>query len=338
MAAGIQRPGNGDSTMRLKLFNGVLAGLAVTAVSALSGCGEPTSAPPATTTAGGQVVEIVARGLQFIAPDEIPSGWTTFRFRNESSMTHFAVIERLPDGVGIKEQQEQAAPIFQQGMDLLTAGDAAAATEKFGELPEWFGQIVFMGGPGLTGPGQVSETTVYLDPGTYLLECYVKTNGVFHSYNPAPDAYGMVHEFTVMETANGLSQPKADIRITVSAERGIEVEGDPTPGEHTVLILFADQKVYENFVGHDVHLVRLGDDTDLERLAAWMDWSRPGGLETPAPALFLGGANEMPAAHSAYYSVSLEPGHYAWIAEVPDPAGKGMLRTFEVTTSSASGY
>lgn len=324
--------------MRFDLFHGTLAGLVVAVTATLTGCGKPAPAPPGNAASPDAVVEVVARGLQFSAPDEIPSGWTTFRFRNESGMTHFAVIERLPQGVGIKEQQEQAAPIFQQGMDLLNAGDADAAAEKFAELPEWFGQIVFMGGPGLTGPGQVSETTVYLDPGTYLLECYVKTNGVFHSYNPAPDAYGMVHEFTVTETANGAPQPTADMRITISAERGIEVEGDPTPGEHTVLILFADQKVYENFVGHDVHLVRLGDDTDLERLAAWMDWSRPGGLETPAPAFFLGGANEMPAAHSAYYSFSLQPGHYAWIAEVPDPASKDMLKTFEVTTGSPSGY
>jgi hypothetical protein len=28
--------------------------------------------------------------------------------------------------------------------------------------------------------------------------------------------------------------------------------------------------------------------------------------------------------------VELTPGRYAWIAEVPDPAAKGMLRTFTV--------
>jgi len=301
------------------------------AIAAIGGCGKPEPAAPP------PVYEVVARGLQFIAPAEIPSGWTTFRFRNESGMTHFAVIERLPEGIGIREQQEQAAPIFQQGMDLISAGDAEAAGKKFGELPEWFGQIVFTGGPGMTGPGQVSETTLFLEPGRYLLECYVKTNGVFHSYNPDPNAYGMVHEFVVTDDASSAQEPDADIRITLSSARGMEVQGDTSAGHHEVQVTFEDQKVYGNYAGHDVHLVRLADDTDLEQLAAWMDWSRPGGLETPAPAMFLGGTEEMPAGRTAYFEVSLEPGRYAWIAEVPDPAGKGLLQTFEVAGSPA-GY
>lgn len=38
----------------------------------------------------------------------------------------------------------------------------------------------------------------------------------------------------------------------------------------------------------------------------------------------------MPAGSTAYLTVHLTPGHYAWIAEVPDPAAKGMLKTFTV--------
>ncbi len=51
------------------------------------------------------VVEVIARGLTLEAPDEIPSGWTTFRFRNESPMTHFAVVESVPDGRGSESHQ-----------------------------------------------------------------------------------------------------------------------------------------------------------------------------------------------------------------------------------------
>jgi len=32
----------------------------------------------------------------------------------------------------------------------------------------------------------------------------------------------------------------------------------------------------------------------------------------------------------AYFTVDLSPGNYAWVAEVPDPQGKGMLETFTV--------
>jgi hypothetical protein len=294
-----------------------------------SGCSERDSAP---SHPGGNlnVVEVTARGLEFEAPDEIPSGWATFRLNNESGMIHFAVLQRLPEGIALKDQQEQIAPVFQEGMDLLNAGESDAALEKFGELPEWFGQIVFKSGPGLISAGQTAETFVYLEPGTYLLECYVKTNGIFHSYNSSPSAYGMVHELTVTEESSGAPEPRATLTITLSSERGIEIEEEPTPGKHIVAVHFEDQKVHENFLGHDVHVVRLENDTDIEDLAIWMDWSQPTGLQTPAPAEFLGGTQEMPAGETAYFTVHLEPGRYAWIAEVTSPAEKGMLKTFTV--------
>jgi hypothetical protein len=283
------------------------------------------------------VVDVTARGLEFEAPDEILSGWTTFRFNNESGMIHFALLQRLPEGIALKDQQEQVVPVFQKGMDLLNAGESDAAMEKFGELPEWSSQVVYMSGPGLTSAGQTAETSVYLEPGTYLLECYVKTNGVFHSYNPSPSAYGMVHELTVTEESSSAPEPRATLTITLSSERGIEVEGDPTPGEHTVAVHFEDQQIHENFVGHDVHLVRLENDTDIEELAIWMDWTQPTGLETPAPAEFLGGTQEMPAGSQAFFTVRLEPGRYAWIAEVTNPAEKGMLKIFTVPPGGGSG-
>ena len=299
-----------------------------------SGCSERDSAPSHPDDLN--VVDVTARGLEFEAPDEILSGWTTFRFNNVSGMIHFAVLQRLPEGIALKDQQEQVAPVFQKGMDLLNAGETDAAMEKFGELPEWFGQIVFMSGPGLTSAGQTAETSVYLEPGTYLLECYVKTNGVFHSYNPSPSAYGMVHELTVTEESSNAAEPSATLTITLSSARGVEVQGDPTPGEHTVAVYFEDQQIHEHFLGHDVHLVRLESDTDIEELAIWMDWSQPTGLETPAPAEFLGGTHEMPAGGTAYFTVRLEAGDYAWIAEVPGPAEKGMLKTFTVPPNGGS--
>jgi hypothetical protein len=283
------------------------------------------------------VMEVVARGLTFQAPREVPSGWTTVRFRNESGMAHFALVERLPEGVGVQEQQAQVAPVFQEGLDLLLSGEAEAAMEKFGELPPWFGEIVFKGGPGLTAPGRTSQASVFLTPGTYLLECYVKTDGRFHSYNPSPDSLGMVWQFTVTDEASTASEPRATINVTLSGETGMEVQGQPAPGHQTFAVRFQDQTVHENFVGHDVHLARLTEDTDLDALAIWMDWSRAGGLETSAPVEFIGGINELPAGETGYFTVALTPGRYALVSEVTNPADKGMLRTFVVPGEGNSG-
>jgi hypothetical protein len=290
----------------------------------------PSDRGAASTEDTPNVVNIVARGLTFEAPDSIPSGWTTFRFANESEMIHFAILERLPEGITIKEQQEAVAPVFQEGLRLLSAGQVDAALSAFGTLPEWFGNIVFSGGPGLTSPGYTSQTTVRLTPGRYLIECYVKTAGVFHSYNPDPAAYGMVRELIVTDMVSDLAEPSATVRVTLSAARGIEVAGDPVVGQQTIAVYFEDQIVHENFVGHDLHLARLTDSTDLDGLAKWMDWSQPNGLQTPAPVEFLGGADDMAAGNTEYFTVTLEPGRYAWISEVTNPDQKGMLKPFTV--------
>lgn len=276
------------------------------------------------------LVEVTIETMDFQMPESIASGWTTFRLVNESAMTHMAVVERMPEGIGIEDQQEVAAPIFQEGMNLIVAGEMEAAMAKFGELPEWFGQIVFLGGPGLLAPGRVAETSVYLEPGHYLLECYVKTDGVFHSYNPNPDLYGMVAAFTVTEEPSGAPEPVPTLEINLGSETGMEIAGVPSAGDHMVAVHFLDQTAHENFAGHDVHLARLRPETDLASLVAWMNWAEPAGLQTPAPAEFLGGTNELPAGGTAYFKATFEPGEYAFIAEVPDSDRKGMLRRFTV--------
>jgi len=294
------------------------------------GCGRSDRSATSSGTPPAAIVNVSAIGLSFEAPDRIPSGWVTFRFENESPMTHFAVLERVPDGIGVDEQQKQVAPVFQDAMNLLAIGKRDAAMAALGKLPEWFGKTVFSGGPGLTGPGGSCDATVKLTPGTYLMECYVKTGGIFHSYNPDPSRHGMIHQFTVTADNSGAPEPKPTLEVTLSSTRGIEVTGTPVAGTNVVAVHYEDQKAYGNFVGHDLHLVALADDTNLDSLVSWMDWTRPRGLQTPSPAEFVGGLEEMPAGQTGYLTVTLDPGRYAWISEVPQADKKGMLRVFTI--------
>jgi uncharacterized cupredoxin-like copper-binding protein len=295
----------------------------------LVGCaGErPTVSRPAPVPG---VVDVTIETMDFQMPDSIPSGWTTFRTTNKSAMIHLGLVERMPEGYGLRQQQDQIAPVFQEGMNLIIAGDMEGALAKFGELPEWFGEIEFLGGPGLISPGKITETTVFLEPGTYLMECYVKTDGIFHSYNANPDLDGMVAQFTVTDELNGAPEPVPTLEINIGSEGGMKVAGEPSAGPQTVAVNFEDQLVHEHFLGHDVHLVRLTPETDIENLIAWMNWSLPAGLQTPAPAEFLGGVNELPAGVTGYFKVNLEPGDYAFIAEVPAADEKGMFQRFTV--------
>ena len=299
----------------------------------LAGCGPAENdAPPVDGTADVGVVEVVARDLTLVAPDTVPPGWTTFRFVNTSPMAHFAIVQRLPEGRDVTSHQSEIAPVFQRGFDRLAAGDTEGAMAAFGALPSWFADVVFMGGPGMTSPGRTSEASVRLEPGTYLLECYVKTDGRFHSYNP--EGMGMVHQFVVTGAPNGATEPAADVRLSIASDQGIRMDGTVGAGPRTVAVDFVDNVAHENFVGHDVHVVRLADGVTAEEVETWMDWTRPGGLETPAPAVFLGGLNEMPGGSTGYFTVEFEPGRYAWVAEVPGASAKGMLVPFEVPGGS----
>ncbi len=280
----------------------------------------PDDAPVA---GAANVVEVVATGLAFEAPDSIPSGWTTFRLLNESPLTHFVLIDLLPEGKTFADSENEVIPVFQDGMDLLNEGRTSEGFVEFERLPAWYADITFNGGPGLLAPGKTGETTVYLVPGTYVLECYVKTAGRFHS------ADGMARQLVVTGEPSNAPEPTGTLALSVSAN-GIVMQELPAAGMHTVKVEFVDQMVHKNFLGHDVHLVRLENDTNLAELAAWMDWVNVNGLATPAPAEFLGGTHEMPAGSVAYFTVDLSPGNYAWIAEVPDPLEKGMLVTFTV--------
>lgn len=277
-----------------------------------------TSAPDAPN-----VVEVVARGLTLEAPDSIQSGWTTFRFRNESPLTHFVLIDHLPEGKTFEDTENEVIPVFQAGMDLINEGRPSEGFVEFERLPAWFSDVTFNGGPGLLAPGMTGETTVYLEPGTYVLECYVKTAGRFHS------ADGMARQLIVIGEPSNAPEPTGTLELSLSAN-GIVMQGTPAAGMHTVKVEFVDQMVHENFLGHDVHLVRLENDTDLDELATWMDWVNVPGLATPAPAEFLGGTHDMPTGSVAYFTVDLSPGSYAWVAEVPNSVEKGMFVTFTV--------
>ena len=244
----------------------------------------------------------------------VPSGWTTFRLINASPMVHFLFLDHLPGERTSKELLAEVSPIFQKSSDLIAEGKMEEANAIWSELPEWFSGLVFRGGPGYVSPGRTAEATLFLPPGNYVMECYVKTaEGLYH-WN-----LGMYSDLKVTEEVSPAEPPTgATLKVTTS-DQGIAFEGVPTAGEHLVAVHF--QQENPPLIAHDVHLVRLEEDTDFEEVLNWIDFMQPSGListiEYPAPADFIGGAHEMPLGNVAYFPVTLTPGNYAWISEQP---------------------
>ena len=112
---------------------------------------------------------------------------------------------------------------------------------------------------------------------------------------------------------------------------GIElVSGELIAGTNTIRVNFIEQQALPSFVGNDVHLMRVEDPESVPLANAWMDWRTSDGLEDPPPVVFLGGINDLPAGRHGYFTVDLEPGDYAFIAEMPDPQAAGFVMPFSV--------
>jgi len=269
-----------------------------------------------------KVVEVIARDFNFEVVDEIPSGWTTFQFRNMGHAEHFFLLNLLPDTISFETYHNEVTRPFDVVFDSLKAGKSKE--EAIGMLvemiPGWyFTSVKQMGGTGIITAGKSTQVILKLEPGTYAMECYIKEQGVFHT------ALGMIRSITVREEFRELEHPQADMNITLTNYK-IETKGEVKAGKNTVAVHFKEHP--ELGMGNDVHLIRLNDTTDIDEVILWLDWMNIKGLESPAPVEFLGGAQEMPAGYTAYFTADLVPGNYAWISE--SSAAKGMVEMFIV--------
>lgn len=284
--------------------------------------GDPVAETPA-------VIQVTTKSMEFIGPDTISSGWNTFVYQNLSTEPHFILLDKYPEGVTLENTIKEVAPVFEEGMNLIVEGKMEESMEAFGKLPEWFSQVVFSGGTGLISAGKTAVSTVKLDPGYYIMECYVRMpDGRFHT------SMGMAKELIVTDEDSGMNPPEYTMQIDIRSQSGISWNGRPQAGKNIFRVEYVDQMVHENFVGHDINLIALGPEADLEALEAWINWASPTGLMSsslPEGFTFLGGTNDAPEGAVLYFEADLKPGKYALISEVPGSLKKGMLKTFTIS-------
>lgn len=285
---------------------------------------------------------------------EVSAGWTTITFDNRTDFTHFAYLAQMPrtavtaaeaEGAELLEYYfEHVTRPFQWFMDDLDPErepDPDDLSDTYSDpadeviFPPWFEDVLPSGGPGLTSPETTSMATVNLEPGEYIVECYVKDDeGRFHSY------LGMLSLLTVTGDRSGV-EPEPTLDLSISTD-GIDVRNDVRPRQHTIAVRIEDQHVYEHLLGHDVHLIRLEGGVTTADVNDWMNWMDPDGLVSDGtePGTFLGGVQTIltpgllaegdGGPETAYVHAELTPGDYAFVSEVPDPSAHGLLTEFSV--------
>jgi hypothetical protein len=251
-----------------------------------------TSAP----AAKARVVRVTGEDFKFDAPDIIPAGLTEFRFLNKGPSLHHMAILKLSGG--------------------KTVDDLNAALSKPGPPPSWVKEL---GGPNAAAPGLESNATVNLEPGNYVLICFVDLGGPPHFVK------GMVRALRVVPAKGANApKPKADITATL-ADYNFQLSSPIRPGKHTIRV---------HNVGaqhHEIQVVQLVPGASLADFMKWMQT-----MQGPPLGKALGGVAGLEPGMSQYFSADFVAGNYVLICFLPDAKdGKphfahGMTQQIEV--------
>jgi hypothetical protein len=265
--------------------------------SALSG--DSTQSDVAAAPAAN-VVTIKATEYAFDAPAEIPAGLTTFRLVTKGKEGHHASLVKLTDG--------------------KTFDDFKVAIQKAGPLPAW---MVAMGGPNPPRPGGISEETQLVEPGNYVIVCFVPSaDGVPHL------AKGMMRPLTVTPNtaynASAVASPEPDLIVKL-VDYGFESSKPFTAGRHVIRIENAATQ------DHELVLVRLAPGKTAQEFAAWVEK-----MDGPPPGETIGGLAAVHPGGYGFITADLAPGEYGLLCFVPDAKdGKphvmhGMMQGFTI--------
>lgn len=272
-------------------------------------------------------VKVITNGMDFEMVNEVKSGWTTFQYINKSFEPHFFILEKMPDTLGLETYKKDLFPPFTSAFEHFENGEIEAGMKEFEKIPEWFSKVELAGGVGLTSKKTTSTSTIFLEPGTYVMECYVRMpNGMPHTF------MGMVKELKVTEESNGKNAPIADYNINIESTKGITFIDSLKSGKYTLSTKFQDQKQYEHMMGHDVNLVKIENDSLISTLGDWLNSIDFKAFRSPAPEglLFLGGVEDLPSGKTGYFEVNLEKGSYVLISEIPNAVERKMIKAFSV--------
>jgi uncharacterized cupredoxin-like copper-binding protein len=187
------------------------------------------------------------------------------------------------------------------------------------KMPKW---AVDVGGPNNVGPGATASGTMTLEPGTYMLVCWVPSpDGTLHVMK------GMVKPLTVTTRgATKPAEPAADVTMTLD-DYSFEVTAPITAGRHTVRI------VNRAVQSHEAVIVRLLPSKTTAQAITWLNEGQVG----PAPAHLLGGASGLAQGRHMFITADFPPGRYAVLCFIPDAKdGKphsvhGMVKEFTVS-------
>jgi hypothetical protein len=264
-----------------------LAGALLLAACASGDGGEASPAPEASPEP--EVVEVGATEYAFTVPAQVRGGVVTMRFTNTGGLPHEFGFGRIDPGRGLEDVRE-----------VVEAGE---------EPPDWMDDV---GGVPALSPDRSVTVTRTLEPATYVFLCYF----------PSPEGtpHAQLGMFTTFEIAGdtGAAPPQADLVISAGGE-GLSVP-EITAGEQIVELR------NEGPGKHGFFILRAEDpDATFEEVFGSVEKWFEGGLAGPAPAIFVGGMQTIPAGTSVFETITFEAGTYIMWDEDSDDSVTAMV-------------
>ncbi|HEV8214940.1 MAG TPA: hypothetical protein VGP95_03865 [Gemmatimonadaceae bacterium] len=230
-----------------------------------------------------RVVDVTAYDYHFKSPASVPAGTLTFRMKNAGSEVHHLWVVRLDRG--------------RTPAEFLKVMNAWGSALK---MPDWATDV---GGPNNVGAGQTASGTMTLEPGTYMLVCWV----------PSPDGRphvmkGMVKPLTVTPQGQTVAaEPTADVTMTLD-DYSFTLSGPLTAGTRTIRF---ENKATQP---HEAVIARLLPERTMLQAIVWMNSGQSG----PAPVAMLGGASGIAQGRHMFVTADLKPGKYVLLCFIPD--------------------
>jgi len=248
----------------------------------------------------GRVVDVAAGEFFFQSPDSIPAGLTTFRLR-QIGLVHHRVLAggAALDSLTV-DRGDQTRGFHMLWLVRLDEGrtmsDFYRAMQDHTPTP-WAKQL---GGPSFVMPPRTTNATLVLEPGRYVLACFVgsarEDRTRYHLLN------GMFRELTVKPSKAPTARvPAPDVIARVSAAGAVHFSTPLTAGRHVIRVENAGAK------GYEFQIRRVLPGRSMAEALAWRPRDLP---TTPIPYESWGGLSDVPAGGALITTMTFEPGDY----------------------------
>lgn len=192
----------------------------------------------------GQVVDVSAGEFFFKAPDTIPEGLTTFRLRQVG-----LVVERLAAGAKgrdmVADKGDNTRGVHMLWVVRLGPGKTMADLYKAAQTGErTTGWAKHLGGPSFALPPNTSNATLDLEPGNYVLVCYIGSaradKARYHFLN------GMSRPLTVVRsTKPHAPAPRPDVVARITGQGTVQLSRPIATGRRVIRVENTTDKDYE---------------------------------------------------------------------------------------------